>query len=42
VSGLTIYNWEKEKSKPRKSQLPKLQDVRGIGQREALKRLELL
>jgi len=42
VSGLTIYNWEKEKSKPRKSQLPKIAAVRGIGRREALRRLELL
>jgi len=42
VSGLTIYNWEKEKSKPRQSQLPKIAAIRGIGRREALKRLELL
>ncbi len=42
VSGLTIYNWEKEKSKPRKSQIPKIADVRKLGQREAKRRLELL
>lgn len=42
VSSLTIYNWEKEKSKPRNAQLEKLREVRGIGQREALRRLELL
>ena len=40
VSGLTIYNWEAGKSKPRRQQLAKLANVRGIGKREALKRLE--
>jgi DNA-binding transcriptional regulator YiaG len=39
VSGLTIYNWEGGKSKPRRSQLPQIVAVRGIGKREALARL---
>lgn len=42
VSGLTIYNWEHGKSRPRKAQLAALITVRGIGKREALKRLEVL
>ena len=42
VSMLTIYNWEKGKSKPRAKQLAAWANVRGIGKREALKRLELL
>ncbi len=40
VSGLTIYNWEAGKSKPRRSQLPRIVAVRGIGKREALLRLK--
>ena len=40
VSGLTIYNWEAGKSKPRRSQLPNIVAVRGIGKREALERLK--
>ena len=40
VSGLTIYNWEAGKSKPRRSQLPRIVSVRGIGKREALERLK--
>ena len=42
VSSLTIYNWENGKTRPRKEQLAALVAVRGIGKREALKRLELL
>ena len=42
VSMLTIYNWEKGKSKPRAQQLQAWANVRGIGKREALRRLELL
>lgn len=41
VSGLTIYHWEAKKAKPRRSQLPKLASVRGLGKREAMKRLEM-
>jgi DNA-binding transcriptional regulator YiaG len=39
VGALTIYNWEAGKSKPRRSQLPRIVAVRGIGKREALRRL---
>jgi len=39
VSGLTIYNWEHEKSRPRKAQLAALVAVRNIGKREALMKL---
>jgi len=42
VSGLTIYNWEQEKSRPRKEQFAALVAVRGIGKREALAKLKLL
>lgn len=42
VSSLTIYNWELGKTRPRQEQLAALVAVRGIGKREALKRLELL
>jgi DNA-binding transcriptional regulator YiaG len=42
VAGLTIYHWEGGKARPRKAQLAKLAAVRGLGKREALKRLELL
>lgn len=39
VSGLTIYSWEHDQSRPRKAQLTALVAVRGIGKREALKKL---
>ena len=39
VSGLTIYNWEHDKSRPRQAQLAALVAVRGIGKREALLKL---
>jgi DNA-binding transcriptional regulator YiaG len=42
VSGLTIYHWEGKKAKPRRSQLPKLASVRGLGKREAMKRLQMM
>ena len=42
VAGLTIYNWEKGKSKPRNEQRAAWAHVRGIGKREAWRRLELL
>ena len=42
VAHLTIYNWEKGKSKPQAKQLAAWAKVRGIGKREALRRLELL
>jgi len=42
VSALTIYNWEQEKSRPRKEQLASLVSLRGIGKREAQAKLGLL
>ncbi|MGE0191453.1 MAG: helix-turn-helix domain-containing protein [Planctomycetota bacterium] len=42
VSPLTIYNWEKGKSKPQAKQLATWASVRGLGKRQALQRLELL
>ncbi len=42
VSMLTIYNWEQGKSKPQGRTLASWAAMRGIGKREALKRLELL
>ena len=42
VSGLTIYNWELGKSRPRKEPLASLLVLRGIGKREARAKLELL
>jgi transcriptional regulator with XRE-family HTH domain len=42
VAGLTIYQWESGKARPRRAQLAKLATVRGIGKREAMKRLEML
>ena len=42
VSGLTIYHWEAGKSKPRRSQLPRIVAVRGIGKREAIQRLGMV
>lgn len=42
VTGQTIYSWEQGKSKPRESQLAGIADARGLGKREALRRLELL
>ena len=42
VSKLTIYNWESGRTKPGGKHLAKLVTLRGIGKREAQKRLELL
>ncbi|MEN6458037.1 MAG: helix-turn-helix domain-containing protein [Thermoguttaceae bacterium] len=39
VSAVTVYNWEAGKSRPRKAQFAALVAVRGIGKREALRRL---
>jgi len=39
VSGLSIYNWEQEKARPRESSVAALMAIRGIGKREAAKRL---
>ena len=40
VSGWTIYHWESGKSRPRKAPLARFVAVRGIGKREATKRLK--
>lgn len=42
VSTQTIYLWEREQTKPRRSQLPALVAVRKLGVREAQRRLELI
>ena len=42
VSSLTIYSWESGKSKPSAESLTAWAEIRGVGKREALKRLELL
>jgi DNA-binding transcriptional regulator YiaG len=42
ASGLSVYYWVSGKARPRTGQLTKLVAVRGIGKREALKRLELI
>ncbi len=42
VSGLTIYNWEKGKTKPREKQLAAWAAIRTLGKREAWKRLEMM
>lgn len=39
VSGLTIYNWESGKSRPRASQFASLIALRGLGKREAQAKL---
>jgi DNA-binding transcriptional regulator YiaG len=42
VTGQTIYKWEQEASRPREKQLAALATLRGMGKREAAKRLEKL
>ena len=42
VSALSIYGWEKGKTKPRAAQVAALSAVRGLGKREAKARLEVL
>ena len=42
VSSLTIYSWENGKSRPRAERLAAWAEIRGIGNREAQRRLELL
>jgi DNA-binding transcriptional regulator YiaG len=41
VSALTIYNWEKGRTRPRQQQLAAWAEVRTLGKRDALMRLEL-
>jgi DNA-binding transcriptional regulator YiaG len=40
VSGQSVYNWESQKSVPRKAQVANLAQLRGVGKREAQVRLE--
>ncbi|MEN1973003.1 helix-turn-helix transcriptional regulator [Luteimonas sp. MJ204] len=40
VSGQSIYNWEAGKTVPRQAQVQSLAALRGMGKREAAKRLE--
>lgn len=42
ASGQSVYNWEAGKSVPRQAQQAALTAVRGLGKREAAKRLEEL
>ena len=42
VSAQTIYQWERGKSRPRKSQLAALAEMRAIGKKEARSRLRLM
>jgi DNA-binding transcriptional regulator YiaG len=42
VTGQTIYSWEQETSRPRKSQLARIASLRHMGKREAQARLEQL
>jgi DNA-binding transcriptional regulator YiaG len=42
VTGQTIYSWEDETSRPRKSQVAKIASLRRLGKREAQARLEQL
>lgn len=41
-SALSIYKWEKGESVPRASQRDALATIRGIGKREAMRRIELV
>ena len=41
-SPLSIYKWEKGESTPRAGQREKLAGIRGLGKREALRRIELM
>ena len=42
VNKLTIYNWESGRIKPVAKHLARLVELRGLGKREASRRLELL
>ena len=41
VSALTIYNWEKGKTKPGRPQLAAWAEIRTLGKRDGLRRLEM-
>lgn len=40
ASSQSIYNWEHGKTKPRANQLTSIAEIRGLGKREAQRRLE--
>jgi DNA-binding transcriptional regulator YiaG len=40
VSALSVYKWESGKTRPRAKQIEAIAGLRGMGKREALKRLE--
>jgi DNA-binding transcriptional regulator YiaG len=40
VSALSVYKWESGKTRPRARQIEAIASLRGMGKREALKRLE--
>lgn len=40
VSALSVYKWESGKTRPRASQIARIAEVRGLGKREAMTRLE--
>jgi DNA-binding transcriptional regulator YiaG len=42
VTGQSVYSWEQGRTRPRPTQLAKIVEIRGIGKREALRRLEML
>jgi DNA-binding transcriptional regulator YiaG len=42
VSALTVYKWEGGQARPRAKYLPAIAELRGMGKREATKRLEEL
>ena len=42
VSKLTVYNWEGGRSKPGEKHFARLVQLRGLGKREAWRRLELI
>ncbi len=42
VSTATVYNWEQGKASPRRSQLPTIASLRGMGKREVQAQLETL
>ena len=42
VSEQSVYNWESGSSRPRDKQLAALASVKGLGKREAMKRLEMM
>ena len=42
ASGQSVYNWESGQNRPRASQLPAIAELRTLGKRDALAKLEAL